>query len=123
MASSRRRVAAMDPATARGPLTQPASRASRADAYATTPGASERRTTPLRVLVTDEIDPDGVALLKAERELEVHELPTLPAAELLERVAEYDAIVGRSATKISPELLRRATRLRVVGRAGVGVDN
>jgi D-3-phosphoglycerate dehydrogenase len=77
----------------------------------------------MRVLVTDDIDADGVALLRAERELEVDEVPTLPAAELLERVADYDAIVGRSATRISPELLRRATRLRVVGRAGVGVDN
>src|SRR5207247_8009750 len=35
----------------------------------------------------------------------------------------YDAIVGRSATKISEDLLSRATRLKVVGRAGVGVDN
>ena len=80
-------------------------------------------TRPYRVLVTDEIDPEGVALLKSERALEVDELPTLPKAELLARIGAYDAIVGRSATRISEELLRRATRLRVVGRAGVGVDN
>jgi D-3-phosphoglycerate dehydrogenase len=76
-----------------------------------------------RVLVTDEIDRDGVALLEAEPGLAVDEVPTLPAAALLERIADYDAVVGRSATRISADLLRAATRLRVVGRAGVGVDN
>ncbi|MBA3340133.1 MAG: phosphoglycerate dehydrogenase, partial [Geodermatophilaceae bacterium] len=76
-----------------------------------------------RILVTDEIDADGVALLTAEPSFLVDELPTLPPAELLERIGDYDAFVGRSATRITDELLRRATRLRVVGRAGVGVDN
>ncbi len=78
---------------------------------------------PYRILVTDQIDPDGVALLQAEPDLIVDVVPTLPAEELLERIGEYDAIIGRSATRISEELLRRGTRLRVVGRAGVGVDN
>lgn len=76
-----------------------------------------------RVLVTDEIDPDGLALLTAEPRLQVDEFPTMPAAELLERIPEYDAIVGRSASRISGDLLRAGNRLRVVGRAGVGVDN
>ena len=76
-----------------------------------------------RILVTDEIDADGVALLSAEPSFHVDELPTLPAAELLERIGDYDAFVGRSATRITPELLERATKLRVIGRAGVGVDN
>jgi D-3-phosphoglycerate dehydrogenase len=78
---------------------------------------------PFRVLVTDEIDPEGVALLRAERALQVDEVPTLPPAELLARIGEYDALVGRSATRVSPELLQAARRLRVIGRAGVGVDN
>jgi D-3-phosphoglycerate dehydrogenase len=76
-----------------------------------------------RILVTDDIDRDGIALLEAEPALRVDEVPTLPAATLLERIPAYDAIIGRSATKISAELLRGAPRLRVVGRAGVGVDN
>ncbi len=76
-----------------------------------------------RVLVTDDVDPEGVALLMAEPELVVDEVPTLPKDELLRRIPEYDAIVGRSATRISAELLQHATKLRVVGRAGVGVDN
>ncbi|HEX6057740.1 MAG TPA: phosphoglycerate dehydrogenase [Gemmatimonadaceae bacterium] len=78
---------------------------------------------PFKILVTDEIDPDGVAVLAGEPEMQIDEVPTLPPAELLRRIAEYDAIVGRSATRITAELLRRAERLKVVGRAGVGVDN
>jgi len=76
-----------------------------------------------RVLVTDEIDAEGVALLSAEPDLVVDEVPTLPKDELLARIGDYDAIVGRSATRISAELLQKGRRLRVVGRAGVGVDN
>ena len=77
----------------------------------------------LRVLVTDEIDPEGVQLLQAQPEFRVDEVPTLPKPELIARIGDYDAIVGRSATRISEELLRAAKRLKVVGRAGVGVDN
>ncbi|HEU5174483.1 MAG TPA: phosphoglycerate dehydrogenase [Gemmatimonadaceae bacterium] len=76
-----------------------------------------------RVLVTDEIDAEGVAVLTAEPALQVDVVPTLPVPELLQRVPDYDALIGRSATRISPELLRAGKRLRVIGRAGVGVDN
>ena len=76
-----------------------------------------------RILVTDEIDAEGVAVLKSVRDFQIDVVPTLKPDELLTRIAEYDAIVGRSATKISEQLLERATRLKVVGRAGVGVDN
>ena len=76
-----------------------------------------------RLLVTDEIDPDGLTLLRAVPSFTVDEVPTLPADELLRRIGDYDAIIGRSATKISEPLLRAAKKLRVVGRAGVGVDN
>lgn len=76
-----------------------------------------------RILVTDEIDPEGIALLTAVPEFQVDVVPTLPVKELLERIGDYDAIVGRSATRISEELLARAKRLKVIGRAGVGVDN
>ncbi|HEY3287373.1 MAG TPA: phosphoglycerate dehydrogenase [Gemmatimonadaceae bacterium] len=78
---------------------------------------------PLKILVTDEIDAEGVALLRAVPRFDVDEQPTLPAPDLLERIDQYDAMIGRSATKVTAALLRRATRLKVVGRAGVGVDN
>src|SRR5262249_40828564 len=75
------------------------------------------------VLVTDEVDPDGVALLRAEPGFNIDERPTAPWRELLDVIGDYDAIVGRSATQIPAELLRRARRLQVIGRAGVGTDN
>jgi D-3-phosphoglycerate dehydrogenase / 2-oxoglutarate reductase len=78
---------------------------------------------PFRILVTDGVDPEGVALLAGEPDFDVDEVPTLSKKDLLTRIGDYDALVGRSATKISEELLRSATRLKVVGRAGVGVDN
>jgi D-3-phosphoglycerate dehydrogenase / 2-oxoglutarate reductase len=76
-----------------------------------------------RVLVTDEVHPDGIALLRGTPEIEVIERPTRPLAELMKEIMEYDALIGRSATRISRELLDQGTRLKVVGRAGVGVDN
>ncbi|MGK2960671.1 MAG: phosphoglycerate dehydrogenase [Gemmatimonadaceae bacterium] len=79
--------------------------------------------TAFRVLVTDEIDPEGVALLRADKSLDVTELPTTPAAQLAGIIGEYDAFVGRSATRIDSALLDHAGRLRIIGRAGVGTDN
>lgn len=77
----------------------------------------------LRLLVTDEIDSDGVDLLRAEPSFIVDEIPTPKPAELLEKIEEYDAFVGRSATRLPAEVLQRAAKLRVIGRAGVGTDN
>ena len=77
----------------------------------------------LRILVTDDIDPEGVQLLAAEPSFEVDEVPTLPAAEFKRRLPDYDAFVGRSATRLPADVLEAAPRLRIVGRAGVGVDN
>ena len=79
--------------------------------------------TRFRVLVTDEVDPRGVELLRAEPTLDVNEQPTRPWQELRGEIGEYDAFVGRSATRLPAELLRDAKRLRVIGRAGVGTDN
>jgi D-3-phosphoglycerate dehydrogenase len=79
--------------------------------------------TRFRVLVTDEVDPEGIAILRAEPTIEVVERPTLPPAQLLDEIPHFDALVGRSATRITRELLEAGTRLKVIGRAGVGVDN
>jgi len=64
-----------------------------------------------------------VELLRAEPTFDVHEQPTRPWQELLGEIGDYDAFVGRSATRLPSDLLRHATRLRVIGRAGVGTDN
>ena len=76
-----------------------------------------------RVLLTDNIDPDGVAVLTAEPELTVDTVPTLPRDELIARIGSYDALVARSATRVTRDVLRAGSRLAVVGRAGAGVDN
>jgi D-3-phosphoglycerate dehydrogenase len=73
----------------------------------------------VKVLVREEIAPAGVALLR-ERGFEVVEDRNSPLEEI---IGDYDAIVIRSATKLTADLIERATRLRVIGRAGVGVDN
>ncbi|HEX2508324.1 MAG TPA: phosphoglycerate dehydrogenase, partial [Miltoncostaeaceae bacterium] len=75
----------------------------------------------LRVLVCEPIADAGVAYL-AER-FSVDDGVGLSREELMERVADYDALVVRSATKVTAELIGRASRLKVVGRAGTGVDN
>ncbi|MBC8326643.1 MAG: phosphoglycerate dehydrogenase [Verrucomicrobia subdivision 3 bacterium] len=74
----------------------------------------------MRVLVCDNVSPKGVACLEAAPELEVVVVDGGLTDELL---AEAEAIIVRSATKVTPEVMAKAPKLRVVGRAGVGVDN
>ncbi len=71
-----------------------------------------------RVLVREAIADAGVDLLRSRFDVDVD--PQSPLEEIIPR---YDAIVVRSATKLTADLIERATRLRVIGRAGVGVDN
>ncbi len=73
------------------------------------------------VLVTEEIAAAGVDLLRGEFQVDVELNP--PPAELAERIGAYDALIVRSATSVSAGLLERAGRLKVIGRAGTGVDN
>jgi len=74
----------------------------------------------MKILVTEAISETGISLLKAEHEVDVRKVTP---EELLEIIPEYDAIITRSETKVTAEVLARGTRLKVVGRAGVGVDN
>lgn len=75
-----------------------------------------------RVLVSDDLSQEAVRILR-DAGLEVDVRVGLPAAELEGIIGGYDALAVRSATKVSASLLEKATRLKVVGRAGVGVDN
>ncbi len=78
----------------------------------------------MKILVCDPISPKGIALLQQRPEFEVVVLPKrLTEAELLPIVSEAVAMVVRSETKVSKKILEAAPKLRVVGRAGVGVDN
>jgi D-3-phosphoglycerate dehydrogenase len=74
---------------------------------------------PPRVLVREEIAEAGVDLLR-DRGFEVD---VDFAADLQEQIGNYDAIVIRSATKLTADVIERASNLKVIGRAGVGVDN
>ncbi len=74
-----------------------------------------------RVLVAEKIGASGVDLLQGHFEVDVG--AEWSREELAERIGSYEGILIRSATKMDEELLARATRLRVIGRAGVGVDN
>jgi D-3-phosphoglycerate dehydrogenase len=76
----------------------------------------------VKVLVKEKIGDSGVALLR-DAGFDVDLGVDWDDAELEERIGDYDAILIRSATKMTPELLAKATRLRAIGRAGVGVDN
>lgn len=78
----------------------------------------------MKVLVCDPVSPKGIALLQERPEFEVVVLSKrLPEAELLPMVADVSAIVVRSETKITAQIIAAAPLLKVVGRAGVGVDN
>jgi D-3-phosphoglycerate dehydrogenase len=78
----------------------------------------------MKVMVCDPISPKGIALLQQRPEFQVTVLPKrLPEAELLPLVADVVALVVRSETKVTRKVFEAAPQLRVVGRAGVGVDN
>ncbi len=76
-----------------------------------------------RVLLSDALAAQGVEALKCHPELEVDIRAGLKPAELAGIIAPYHALVIRSATKVTREIIDQAASLRVIGRAGVGVDN
>ena len=78
----------------------------------------------MKIVVCDPISPKGIALLQQRPEFEVVVLPKrLPEPELLPVVADAVALLVRSETKVTRKVIEAAPKLRVVGRAGVGVDN
>lgn len=78
---------------------------------------------PSRVLVSDPISEKGVELLNAHPDITADFKVGLSPAELINIIGEYDALIVRSQTKVTAEVLAAATKLKAVGRAGVGVDN
>ena len=77
-----------------------------------------------RVLVSDKLSPTAVQIFK-DRGVEVDYLPDLgkDKEKLLEVIGRYDGLAIRSATKVTEKLIAAATNLKVIGRAGIGVDN
>ncbi len=75
------------------------------------------------ILVADPISPKGIEELQAESGFDVDVNIGISPEDLLAKADQYHAIIVRSQTKITAEVLAKATQLKVIGRAGVGVDN
>lgn len=81
----------------------------------------ELQTTINRILVADPIDAEGIALLREHAEVDTR--LKLSEAQLIACIPAYDALVVRSETQVTAAVLDAGERLKVVGRAGVGIDN
>jgi D-3-phosphoglycerate dehydrogenase len=76
----------------------------------------------IRILISDKISDDGIKILK-EKSYQVTTAWDMPKTELPKIIADYDVLIVRSATKVNGDLLTNAKNLKVIGRAGEGLDN
>lgn len=74
-----------------------------------------------KVFVSNDVSEKGVALLREHFDVDV--MSNMPVPELCKIIGKYDALVSRSQIQVTKELIDAATNLKVIGRAGVGVDN
>jgi D-3-phosphoglycerate dehydrogenase len=77
----------------------------------------------MKVLVSDNLSEAGIEVFKAAEGIDVDVKTDLSPEQLKSIIGEYEALVIRSATKVSEDLLLAAKKLKVVGRAGIGLDN
>ena len=77
----------------------------------------------MKVIVTDEISEKGLVLLEKDPRVQLDVRLGLETSELYGLIGDYDAIITRSGTQVDAELLSHATNLKMVARAGVGIDN
>jgi len=77
----------------------------------------------MKVLISDPLAKQGIEILEREPDIQVELKTNLSRDELMARIPGYDALIVRSSTKVTREIIEAATRLKVIGRAGVGVDN
>ena len=77
----------------------------------------------MKVLISDNLHQAGIDILKSHPNIDVVVRPGMKPEELLAEIKDADALVIRSATKVTAELIAAAPRLKVVGRAGTGLDN
>ncbi|MCB2079449.1 MAG: phosphoglycerate dehydrogenase, partial [Novosphingobium sp.] len=75
-----------------------------------------------KVLISDKMDPNAARIFE-ERGCDVDVKPGMSPDELKAVIGEYDGLAIRSATKVTADILDAATNLKVIGRAGIGVDN
>ena len=77
--------------------------------------------TKFKILITDGLDESGQSILRASAD--VDDRKDISADDLLKAIPEYDALIVRGRTKVTASVIEAASRLKVIGRAGVGVDN
>ncbi len=75
-----------------------------------------------KVLISDKLSPKAAEIFR-ERGIEVDVEVGLAPEDLIAKIGDYDGLAIRSATKVTPEVLQAAENLKIVGRAGIGVDN
>jgi len=78
---------------------------------------------PYKVLISDKLAPEGIEILESAEGLQVDSRPGLSPAELISVIGGYDALIIRSGTRVTAEVVAAADSLKVIGRAGIGVDN
>ncbi|KAM4698457.1 D-3-phosphoglycerate dehydrogenase [Rhinophrynus dorsalis] len=76
-----------------------------------------------RILISDSLAPACAQILRSQGGIEVTENPGLTPQQLISQIKDYDGLIVRSATKVTSEVLTAGSRLKLVGRAGTGVDN
>lgn len=76
-----------------------------------------------KILITENMGPDGTELLKQQEDLTVDVRTGLAESELLDLLPDYDALIIRSHTDVNASVLRAGKRLKIVARAGIGVNN
>jgi len=77
----------------------------------------------MKILVSDPLSEEGLKILKEVRDFEVDVKTELKPETLKEIIGDYDALIVRSATKVTKDIISQAHKLKVIGRAGVGLDN
>ncbi len=77
----------------------------------------------MKVLVSDILSTEGLQLLQQADGIELSYRPGLTAEQIVQEIPEYEALIVRSGTQVTEEVLEAATHLKVVGRAGFGVEN
>ncbi|MCX5706765.1 MAG: phosphoglycerate dehydrogenase [Candidatus Omnitrophica bacterium] len=77
----------------------------------------------IKILVSDPLSDEGLKILKDVKDFQVDVRTDLKPEELKEIIKDYDALLVRSATKVTKEIIDAAKKLKVIGRAGVGLDN
>ncbi len=76
-----------------------------------------------KILISDPLSEDGIYPLRKAENLQIDIETDLSEAELLQKIGQYDGLLVRSQTQVTRELIEKAHQLKIIGRAGVGIDN